>query len=167
MTISKDLFLAILAMDSYNRGYGAGIADGDQNDTDGLGEAGSQIGSATILNIPLPQNAQAAGFYAVAYTVGAGVEGITPGTTVLSYRGTDGLTFGSDPVSGGGDILNGWLAGAGVPTSQTDLAIQFYQAATGQTVWQTAANTTVTGHSLGDRLAGLQARPFGNEAIAA
>jgi hypothetical protein len=26
MTISKDLFLAILSLDSYNRGYGAGIA---------------------------------------------------------------------------------------------------------------------------------------------
>ena len=25
-TISKDLFLSILAMDAYNRGYGAGIA---------------------------------------------------------------------------------------------------------------------------------------------
>ncbi len=25
MTLSKDLFLAILSMDSYNRGYGQGI----------------------------------------------------------------------------------------------------------------------------------------------
>jgi hypothetical protein len=28
MPISKDLFLAILSMDAYNRGYGAGMADG-------------------------------------------------------------------------------------------------------------------------------------------
>lgn len=28
MTISKDLFLAILSMDAYNRGYGAGLSDG-------------------------------------------------------------------------------------------------------------------------------------------
>ncbi len=167
MTISKELFLSILAMDSYNRGYGAGIADGDSNDTNGLGEAGSQIGSATVKAVELPFGSQAAGFYAVAYTVGAGVEGITPGTTIISYRGTDGLTLGADPVAGGSDILNGWLAGAGLPTSQIDLAIQFYQAATGQTVWQTAANTILTGHSLGGRLAGLQARLFGNEAIAA
>ena len=27
MTISKDLFLAILSLDSYNRGYHAGISD--------------------------------------------------------------------------------------------------------------------------------------------
>jgi Lipase (class 3) len=36
MTVSdKDMFLAILAMDSYNRGYDAGIKDGDANDTNG------------------------------------------------------------------------------------------------------------------------------------
>ncbi len=29
MTISKELFLAILSMDAYNRGYGAGISDGE------------------------------------------------------------------------------------------------------------------------------------------
>ena len=28
MTVSNELMLAILAMDSYNRGYGAGIGDG-------------------------------------------------------------------------------------------------------------------------------------------
>jgi hypothetical protein len=32
MAVSKDLYLALLSMDSYNRGYGAGI--------DGLGDAG-------------------------------------------------------------------------------------------------------------------------------
>ena len=40
MTISKDLFLAILSMDSYNRGYGEGIA--------GLGGINSKIGTATL-----------------------------------------------------------------------------------------------------------------------
>jgi hypothetical protein len=33
--------------------------------------------------------AQAAGFYGIAYTVGAGIDGIAAGTTVISYRGTD------------------------------------------------------------------------------
>lgn len=37
MAISKDLFLAILAMDSYNQGYGAEISDDGANDPDGLG----------------------------------------------------------------------------------------------------------------------------------
>jgi hypothetical protein len=37
MTISKDLFLAILSMDAYNRGYGAG-----------LNLSGTSIGNASI-----------------------------------------------------------------------------------------------------------------------
>lgn len=35
MTVSKDLFLSILAMDAYNRGYNSGIGSG----ADGLGSA--------------------------------------------------------------------------------------------------------------------------------
>jgi hypothetical protein len=77
MAISKDLFLAILAMDSYNRGYNSGLTDGGEGDPDGLGEAG-RVGSATILN-PLSYgrdqieltNWQDAGFYALAYDIGA------------------------------------------------------------------------------------------------
>ena len=38
MSISKDLFLAILSMDAYNRGYGAGVGDGEANEPDGLGD---------------------------------------------------------------------------------------------------------------------------------
>ena len=40
MTMSKDLFLSILSMDSYNRGYNPGMA--------GLDENGS-VGSAVVL----------------------------------------------------------------------------------------------------------------------
>ena len=86
MTISKDLFLAILSMDAYNRGYNEGIA--------GLGGLGTQIGSATIITDSETTNstkdaAQAASFYAVAYDVdGADIDGLD-GTTVISYRGTD------------------------------------------------------------------------------
>ena len=63
MTISKDLFLAILSMDSYNCGYSPGLI-----------LAGTTIGNATIgltssilrdsNNNPLDQPA---GFYAIAY----------------------------------------------------------------------------------------------------
>jgi hypothetical protein len=41
----QDLFVAILSMDSYNRGYNYGIGTGD----DGLGSfIGTKIGHATI-----------------------------------------------------------------------------------------------------------------------
>jgi hypothetical protein len=83
MTMNRDLFLSILAMDSYNRGYGAGISK--------LGETG-QIGNAQLIarseilgnaaNATY-QNWQSAGFYASAYDWN--------GETVISYRGTDNL----------------------------------------------------------------------------
>jgi len=80
MSISDDLFLAILAMDSYNRGYGAGIAGlSDQVDT--------AIGTATVrkrlqdVSDTFVPEAQAAGFYAIAYDWN--------GQTVISYRGTE------------------------------------------------------------------------------
>ena len=99
MPISPDLMLAILSMDSYNRGYGAGLADGihvdaNGNDIDGLDEAGAQIGNATVLNIPLPRGAVAAGFHAVAYSWN--------GQTVISYRGTDNFFPGGN--AGGFDL---------------------------------------------------------------
>jgi hypothetical protein len=95
MTISKELFLAVLAMDSYNRGYDAGITDEPKGDTNGLGEGGSSIGGANVLNTPLPPDSASIGFYAVAYD--------TPYGKVISYRGTDGPN----------DIWNGWTFGAG------------------------------------------------------
>ncbi len=85
MTMSKDLFLSILSMDAYNRGYHPGVA--------GLSDAvNTQIGSATIkaASSSVEDSAEvAASFYAISYTMGAGVDGIAPGTTVISYRGTD------------------------------------------------------------------------------
>ena len=81
MTISKDLFLSILSMDAYNRGYNPGIT--------GLSDAPNiQIGTATIVDAALPTGAQVASFYAAATTIGSGVTGIAAGTTVISYRGT-------------------------------------------------------------------------------
>ena len=53
MPISNDLFMAILAMDSYNRGY----------DT-GLNVTGDQIGTATLSIAKGDQAAQAVGFFA-------------------------------------------------------------------------------------------------------
>ena len=54
--MEESLFLAILAMDSYNRGYSPGI----KLDS-------SVLGSATIIDVALPDGAEASGFYASAY----------------------------------------------------------------------------------------------------
>jgi hypothetical protein len=132
VSISKELFLAILSLDSYNRGYNAGIADGGPEDLDGLGEAGKSIGNATVLNVPLPAGSFSEGFYAVAYDVPSGTN--TPNSTVISYRGTDG--YRESTVSGGNDIWNGWTFGAGKPTSQIQLAQDFYQSVTGKSAFE-------------------------------
>ena len=80
MNISKDLILAILSQDAYNQGYDRGI----EHDK-------TQIGSATVkpreefTSDTEYQEWQAAGFYASAYN--------TPFGTVISYRGTDGVSL--------------------------------------------------------------------------
>jgi hypothetical protein len=76
MAVSNELMLAILAMDAYNRGYGAGIGPKGI----GLGLAGSQLGNATVSKIDGEATAQAASFFAQSYTYN--------GKTVISYRGT-------------------------------------------------------------------------------
>ena len=84
MTMSRDLFLSILSMDAYNLSYNPGIAN--------FGGLGSGIGNATLstdseTTPSTSGTAQAASFYAAAYTIGSGVTGIAAGTTVMSYRG--------------------------------------------------------------------------------
>lgn len=94
MTISKDLFLATLSLDAYNQGYGERIEHGE-----------TVIGSAVFNQGDDSGEAQAAGFYAVAYDVGGSpVDGLTD-TIVISYRGTDDFGLFS-PTS---DIWNGWV----------------------------------------------------------
>ena len=106
--MNRELFLAILSMDSYNRGYGQGVSK--------LTPSG-QIGLATIAkdSLVLGGNTdarldEAAGFYAIAYDVSQmkdangdplfGTDG-----TVIAYRGTDGILAG--------DLLYGWTLGGG------------------------------------------------------
>lgn len=130
MPISKNLLLAILSMDSYNRGYGAGISDGGENDSDGLGKSGF-IGSAIIVarsNDIDYQEWQDAGFYSIAYDTDYG--------TVISYRGTDNASdlcgfLEACPV--------GELIFTDIPIARNDdfdepsihLASQFYQGVLG------------------------------------
>jgi hypothetical protein len=156
MTISANLMMALLSMDAYNRGYGAGINDAGSNDQDGLGEAGF-VGNAHILSRPseIDYSAwQAAGFYGVAYDWN--------GQTVISYRGTDEFSC----LNGSNDIYSGWPLGAGHSgASQAGLAIAFFNAITQRSEtysgWNPAFDNVddtilVTGPSLGG---GLAARP--------
>jgi hypothetical protein len=148
--MNRDVFLSILAMDSYNRGYGSSIA--------GMSESG-QIGSAAIRAFNVGEQAgwQAAGFYAIAYTV-SGVEGIADGTTVISYRGTNFDLKGWLSSPAVKDITNGWSLFTGFGSdSQANLAEQFFTAVTGAGFPDGTAsgpgNTILTGHSLGAALA--------------
>ena len=134
--MNRDLFLAILSMDSYNRGYGQGVNN--------LPDLGS-VGTAVIKDIPLPAGSVQTGFYAIAYDV-SGVSGLSG--TVIAYRGTD------DPLP---DLVNGYGVGAGRPYGeQARLSVQFYNAVTGRApesgIHGNAA-VMITGHSLGGGLA--------------
>jgi hypothetical protein len=120
MPISPELFKAILAMDSYNRGINAGLNLSAQ------GVSGDRIGNAILKNdVLLPAGSDVAGFFAQAYNWN--------GTTVISYRGTDNPGFFASE-NGPSDILNGWLSGVGVPTSQISLAMQFFTDVTGANI---------------------------------
>ncbi len=117
--MDTNLVNSVLAMDAYNRGYGAGIS-----------LTGTSLGNAVVIkdsNDLKDENGvrldQPAGFYAVAYQVGEG----PTAEHFISYRGTD--TFSNDPIAGGGDFTNGFGTGAGYAgTPQATLAVDFYKA---------------------------------------
>ncbi|MEL6877693.1 MAG: hypothetical protein AAGL68_06300 [Pseudomonadota bacterium] len=76
--MNREVFLSLLALDSYNRGYGANI--------EGLSTAeDTLIGTAKIGEnaevLLAPGVAEQAGFYAIAYE--------WQGETIISYRGTN------------------------------------------------------------------------------
>lgn len=149
MSLSKELGLAILAMDAYNHGTNPAVKD-----------VGNSLGIAEV--VPLSDYGfddtktdewNAAGFSATVYELTATVGNLPQGTIVISYRGTDSvwgspakLWEGRLPTDG--DLLNAYGLAVGMPTaSQGKFAIELFKA-----VQETAGNgvkPVLTGHSLG------------------
>src|SRR5882762_6315580 len=118
--MDRDLFLAVLAMDAYNRGPAAtkpGINFGS-----GADNYSAPIGTATFA---LEKSETSSGFYAVAYRWGD--------EKIISYRGTDS-NFGLATKVLSGDFVNGYGLAIGLPYSaQVDAAIDFFQEVSGTT----------------------------------
>ncbi len=98
MPISKELMLAILAMDAYNRGYNAGIKSPGAGLNQGL--LGNQIGTATIgrgTEFDTEPNSVAASFFAISYSFGGKAPAGLANQTVISCRGTDARLAGAIP----------------------------------------------------------------------
>jgi hypothetical protein len=140
MPISNELFLAILAMDAYNRGYNSGM--GNRN----TGLEGTQLGNAMILrDVDLPQGSEASSFFAQAY--------YWNGTTVISYRGTDNFSIDQPTGYGIGFGRPAGVAGASGwfnNSFQGELALEFYNQVAAHV---TTTDVLLTGHSLGGGLA--------------
>ena len=135
------LMQALLAMDSYNRGYNRRIKLPSK--------VGNKIGNATIIKqseILADSSEVRNDFYAVAYEYS--------GRKIISYRGTD------NPKS---DFLKGWFQGIGFETPQSYLAAKFYRQLVGASNLYTS-NAILTGHSLGGGLAGLIGGLYGQTA---
>ncbi len=147
------LFKAILSMDSYSRGYDPAIKFGNSTEAYSIDTVGTKIGNATIYDTAGDANAQAVGFYAVAYNYN--------GETIIAYRGTDkniSVPFISDS---GSDMYNGYGVFSGIAdVPQARMAFTFYndvakQLNNGVPIDPRDANISLTGHSLGGGLAGL------------
>jgi hypothetical protein len=137
--MNRDLLLAILSMDSYNRGYGQGL-----NGLASFGRIGNALITADSLILggnPQDRLDARSGFYAIAYQV-SGVSGIADGTTVVAFRGSDNIPglwdIFTNYVTGtpsNSDANSGFGIAVGSPYGpQAALAIRFYQAALGDTL---------------------------------
>ncbi|NMW31961.1 hypothetical protein HKD42_07805 [Altererythrobacter sp. RZ02] len=82
--MNREVFLSLLALDSYNRGYGQNVLLNNGDSTTNQNEIGRFLGSAQVVEQRITSEAQAAGFYAIAYE--------WQGETIISYRGTKGTT---------------------------------------------------------------------------
>jgi hypothetical protein len=125
ISVSKDILLPILAIDSYNQGYAPALYRRDPDVPPSETFVNTlEVGSATVFqrleNVSESFEAEAieAGFYAIAYD--------TPFGTVISYRGTDNF-FDTDGGIGG-DGVNAYGIALGSPGGpQYNLAVEFYK----------------------------------------
>lgn len=149
VTVGDNLMRAILAMDSYNRGYAQGLRITPQD----ISDVGQFIGTARIVAQDISPTARSAGFYASAYSWN--------GETIISYRGTDYDSDAGDSdflsTITSTDIWSGWTIGLGYAGAhQAQLALQFYQQVAGVTnFYFNQPDVTLLGHSLGGGLAGF------------
>lgn len=171
--MNEELFLAILAMDSYNRGYDTLIdlrdIDSDGTPIDNSDTIDIRIGDAQILrdsSILLSEKGDrldiSIGFYAAVYEYKTEI--------VISYRGTDNLNISLSNVVPD-DIEHGWTLGTGNTSSeQGRMAVSLYKAVADEFASSGSSNNyfdpniSTTGHSLGGGLAGYVAALYGKEA---
>jgi hypothetical protein len=144
----NEVQLAALALDSYQRGYFAGMPDlgGAQS---GLGvqqglavAGGTLIATANVLGIP---EIVLADFYATAYLI--------DGEIVISYRGSDDLLWevlGDTSIWLGADGYRVTAMAYGSTPDQALLALDFFNHVQSE---NPGIPITVTGHSLGGSLA--------------
>ena len=143
--MNRDLYLALLALDSYNRGLPASNPKLILN--------AERIGNATFDGREAFNPAN--GFYAASYTYGL--------ETVISYRGTD-FEPSLDRIT---DVMYGWSIAAGNFTqiSQVPDTISFYERVTDKGIYDgPASNVVLTGHSLAGGLAALMSARTGTAA---
>lgn len=110
--MNRNVFLSLLALDSYNRDYNVGLElNGDELGNAQVIDVINVIGQSKYLEW------QAAGFYASAYNWN--------GETIISFRGTDNIEI----FAQASDLWRGWAIGGGfTEPDQAGLAINFYEA---------------------------------------
>ena len=104
--MERDLFLALLSMDAYNRG-----PESSRPGTLIPNHELSDLGFASYFD-QSPEALNAIGFYAVAYELSSGEK-------FISYRGTDQNIVGNGL---GSDLWNGYGLAGGSPNSAPSVA---------------------------------------------
>jgi hypothetical protein len=65
--MNREVFLSLLALDAYNRNYGQTLLLNKGDSFTGVNEVDQRIGTARISAQEITDEAQSAGFYAIAY----------------------------------------------------------------------------------------------------